>query len=222
MRKTHLALWLAATAVTLASCTKTERTYYPDGRLQSVIQYKFGKENGKSYYMYRNPNTLEIEIEMRHGKRNGEFHRYFQNGNLDTYCVYVNDSIEGVEVMFTPNGEKKQESTYTHGKRNGPHKEYHVNGQVKVEGSFKDDLPDGDWTYYDDRGVIVGEGHFKNGAGAVTSYDAMGRVARVTNYVGSHKEGKETFYTPAGEVYKETLFKQDRIVSQQADSTLMP
>ena len=209
-------------AIALSSCTKTEKTYYPDGNLQSIIHYKFGKETGKSVYLYQRPNTVEIEVEMKNGKRNGTFFRYFENGNLDTYCTYVNDSIEGVETMYTPNGEKSQETTYTRGRKNGPHKEYHLNGQIKVEGSFKDDLFDGVWTYYDDRGIVVGEGNFKSGSGTLTAYDATGKISQTTQYEKNHKNGREAYYTPAGNIYKEITYKQDRIVSQRVDSTLIP
>ena len=115
-----------------ASCTKTEKTYYPDGHVQSSIQYRFGKENGKTIYYYDNPNTVEIEVEMKNGKRHGEFNRYYQNGYLDTHCQYVNDSIEGVETNYTANGEKAQEFTYVRGVKNGPHKAYHLSGELKI------------------------------------------------------------------------------------------
>jgi len=222
MKKISIVVLVALAVITLSSCTKTEKNYYPDGRLQSIIHYKFGKEHGKSVYMFQRPNTVEIEIEMKKGKRHGDFYRYFENGNLDTYCVYVNDSIEGVETMYTPNGEKRLENTYVHGRKNGPHREYHVNGQIKAEGSFKNDLFDGLWTYYDDRGIIVGEGEFVNGTGTLTAYDAKGQVSAVTHYVQNKKDGKESMYTPSGKIYKETIYKADRIVSQQVDSTLIP
>jgi len=222
MKKTYAAFLFLVAVVTLCSCTKTEKNYYPDGRLQSIIHYKFGKETGKSVYMFHSPNTIEIEVDMKKGKRNGDFYRYYENGNLDTYCVYVNDSIEGMEVMYSPNGEKTQETYYVHGKKNGPHKQFHYNGQIKAEGMFKDDMFDGDWTYYDERGVIVGEGHFKNGTGDLLAYDAIGRTSRITHYVHNLKDGKEIYYNPAGKVYKEITFKQDRIVSQHIDSTLIP
>lgn len=222
MKNIRILILLATATILFSACTKTEKTYYPDGSLQSIIHYKFGKEDGKSVYMFQRPNTVEIEVEMKKGKRNGDFYRYFENGSLDTYCVYVNDSIEGVETMYTPNGEKSIENTYVHGRKNGPHKEYHLNGQLKAEGQFKNDLFDGEWTYYDERGVIVGEGEFKEGTGVLTSYDAKGHKALVTNYVHNMKDGKETFYTPSGQIYKETIYKENRIVSQQVDSTLIP
>lgn len=203
------------------SCTKTEKTYYPDGNLQSIINYKAGKEHGKSVYMYDRPNTVEIEVEMRKGKRNGEFRRYFQNGFLDTYCVYENDSIEGVEIMYLANGTKTQETTYLHGKRHGPHTAYHINGAVKTEGNFKNDMIDGKWIYYDERGVLVGEGEFRDGAGTVTFYTPNGKLKQTTNYVNNLREGDEIYYNSDEKPYKIVTFSKERIVSQKVDSTLI-
>lgn len=221
MRK--LVLWATTVVVlfTMASCSRTEKNYYPDGHVQSVIHYRFGKECGKTVYYFDNPNTVEIEVEMKRGKRNGEFNRYYENGYLDTHCTYVDDSIEGVETMYTANGVKSQEFTYVHGRKNGPHKAYHLTGELKIEGGFKNDLFDGEWKYYDERGVLVGEGLLKDGAGEVTFYNERGIPARTTHYQNNKKEGKELYYTLTGEVYKEIVFKQDRIVSEKVDSTLL-
>ena len=212
---------VAMVALCAVSCTHTETTYFPDGRTQSIIQYKGKKEHGKTTYFYRSPNTVEIEVEMKNGKRNGEFRRYYKNGLLDTYCVYEKDSIEGLEVMYAANGCKSQEFTYVHGKKNGPHKAYHLDGNIKIDGGFKNDLFDGPWTYYDERGVVVGEGTFQEGEGEVTFYDPNGHKQRTTHYKNDQKDGAELYFTPAGEVYREIIFKADRIVSDKTDSTLL-
>jgi len=198
----------------MVSCTRTEKTYYPDGSVQSVITYKGGKENGKTVYLYNHPNTVEIEVEMKNGKRNGQFFRYYENGYLDTKCTYVNDSIEGLQVMYTANGEKSQEYTYVRGIKNGPHKAYHLNGEVKIEGGFKEDMFDGPWYYYDERGVLVGEGTFKKGTGSVTFYGPTGHVIRTTHYVNNKKDGSEVEYDENGNELSVTVFKADRIVSK--------
>ena len=206
----------------VSACTHTETTYYPDGKTQSIIQYRGKKEHGKTVYFFRNPNnSVEIEVEMKNGKRNGEFRRYFENGLLDTYCVYENDSIEGLEVMYMANGCKSQEFTYLHGKKDGPHRAYHIDGSLKIEGGFKNDLFDGPWTYYDERGVVVGEGSFHNGDGEVTFYDKNGHKARTTHYKNNQKEGPEQYFTSSGDVYREIIFKADRILSDKTDSTLL-
>ena len=215
-------IWIVAiVALLCAGCTHTETTYYPDGRTQSIIQYKGKKEHGKTVYFYHSPNSVEMEVEMKNGKRNGEFRRYFKNRLLDTYCVYENDSIEGVEVMFLANGCKSQETTYLHGRKNGPHKAYHLDGSVKLEGGFKNDLFDGTWNYYDERGVLVGEGEFHDGDGELTFYDKNGLPARTTRYKQNKKDGAEDYFTPSGQIYRQIIFKQDRIQSDQTDSTLL-
>lgn len=203
------------------SCTHTETTYYPDGRTESVIQYKGKKEHGKTIYYYQSPNIVEMEVEMKNGKRNGEFRRYFMNGMLDTYCVFENDSIEGVEVTYQPSGCKSQETTYLHGRKEGPYKEYHYDGNLRVEGTFKNDLIEGSWNYYDERGVLVGEGEFHEGNGEITFYDKNGRPERTVPYKKNKKDGKEVHYTPSGQIYREITFKEDRIISDNIDSTLL-
>lgn len=212
---------LTVIALTVVSCKHTETTYYPDGSVQSIIQYRGKKEHGKTVYFFQNPNIVEIEVEMKNGKRNGEFRRYFKNGFLDTYCVYVNDSIEGVQVSYLPNGCKNQEYTFVHGRKNGPHKVYHVDGNIMTEGAFKDDMFDGDWTYYDERGVVVGEGTFQRGTGEITFYDKNGHPERTLRYKENKKDGAEVYYTPSGAIYREIIFKADRIISDKTDSTLL-
>ncbi len=222
MRKeTYLIVVMGALLLLAAACSHVETTYYPNGATQSIIHYKGKKEHGRTTYFFSSPNTVEIEVDMKNGKRNGEFRRYFKNGLLDTYCVYVNDSIEGLEVMYLPNGCKSQEFTYLHGRKDGPHKAYHIDGSIKVEGGFKNDLFDGPWTYYDERGVVVGEGKFQNGDGEVTFYDKNGHPARTTHYKNNKKEGAEVYYTPTGEIFREITFKEDRIIDQKTDSSLI-
>ncbi len=221
MNKTYYIIMMALAVLTVTSCNHTEKTFYPDGTLESVIQYKGKKEDGKTVYMYQHPNTVEMEVEMKNGKRNGEFRRYYKNGLLDTYCVYVDDAIEGVEVFYLANGCKSEEYTYVHGIKEGPHKAYHLDGSIKIEGGFKNDLFDGPWTYYDERGVVVGEGEFHNGDGEVTFYDRNGHPERTTRYKNNKKDGSEDYFTPSGDIYRQILFKEDRILSDKTDSTLL-
>ncbi|MBR4788076.1 MAG: toxin-antitoxin system YwqK family antitoxin [Bacteroidales bacterium] len=221
MRKITSVAAMFVLALLLLSCTKTERTYYPDGHVQSIIQYRFGKEHGKTQYYYDNPNTLEIEVQMHRGKRNGEFFRYFENGALDAHAFYVNDSLDGVQTLYTANGEKTQETTYSHGHREGPFRAYHLNGDLNIEGNFKNDLYDGKWSYYDERGVLVGEGDFHEGSGEQVSYDARGLKSLLTRYVRNEKDGKEEYYDQNGRVIREITYKQGRIVSQWEDSTMV-
>lgn len=221
MKKLNIVIFLILATCILTSCTRTEKTYYPSGALQSIIHYRGNKETGTTTYFFESPNSVEMEVEMKHGKRNGEFNRYFENGNLDTHCIYKNDLQDGVQTTYTANGEKSEEFTFVKGKKDGPYRAYHLSGDIKIQGNFKDDLFDGDWHYFDERGIPVGDGHFSKGIGSVTFYDADGRIARTTHYVNNKKDGKDVFYTPSGSIYKTVILKQDRIVSEQVDSSML-
>ncbi len=220
MSKVKLSLILLS-LLFFISCTKVEKNYYPNGAIQSIIHYKGNKEHGKSVYFYNHPNTVEIEVEMRNGKRNGQFRRYFINGYLDTQCTYKDDLIEGCEIMYLANGTKTQITNYKDGKKNGPHTAFHIDGSVKIEGGFVNDMFDGDWKFYDERGVLVGEGKFENGTGSVSSYYPTGELERITHFANNQKDGKETFYTTSGQIYKEIEFKADRIINEKIDSTFV-
>ena len=67
----------------------------------------------------------------------------------------------------------------------------------------------------------VGEGEFHSGSGEVTFYDQNGHPMRTTHYENNLKNGPETYFTPSGEVFRTIVFKDDRIVSQETDSTLL-
>ncbi|UPT69151.1 MAG: hypothetical protein M0D57_11275 [Sphingobacteriales bacterium JAD_PAG50586_3] len=62
--------------------------------------------------------------------------------------------------------------TDANGKKQGPWKKYDAEGKLKYEGQFKDDKPDGKFTYY------YGDGKTK----MVSVYSANGTVARVKTY----------------------------------------
>jgi len=83
---------------------------------------------------------------------------------------------------------------------------------VKESGTFVNDLFDGEWEHYDERGLLIGEGSFAQGAGKRTMYDHLGRLQCETHFVNNKKEGMETYYLPSGEIEKTILFKEDRIV----------
>ena len=62
---------------------------------------------------------------------------------------------------------------------------------------------------------------FKDGTGEVTFYDKNGLKSRTTHYKNNKKDGPETYFTPSGEISREIIFKEDRIISDKTDSTLL-
>jgi antitoxin component YwqK of YwqJK toxin-antitoxin module len=212
MKKNRLILALFCTLFLLTSCIKTKYEFYPSGKLKSETHYRFGKETGTTTYYHSWYPTKIMEIQMKRGKRNGIFiKRYFDN-NVEVVAYYKNDLLEGRETHYFKNGKPSMEVFYTKGIKNGDITTWYSSDVVRETGAFVNDLFDGEWEYFDERGLIIGEGTFSEGTGLRTSYDEMGNLQYETNYVNNLKDGLETHFLPSGDVEKTLLFKEDRII----------
>jgi antitoxin component YwqK of YwqJK toxin-antitoxin module len=120
--------------------------------------------------------------------------------------------LEGKETYYFKNGNRSMETYYKKGLKNGTVTTWHSNGVVKESGAFIDDLFDGNWEEYDERGLLIGEGTFDKGTGKRIMYDEMGRLKCETNMVNNKKEGLEIHFLPSSEIEKTILFNEDRIV----------
>lgn len=200
------------------SCTKVEKSYYPNGRLESKIGYRSGKEHGKTIYYNDYTQLPVLVVEMRKGKKEGKLYRYFPYGQLKSEENYVNDLLDGAETIYDAKGYPLSETHFVKGVKNGSYTTWHDRNMIKEKGSFKDDKFDGEWEYYDERGFMVGEGSFENGTGFITAYDQLGNLQRRTHYVDNMKEGDDVFYQPNGEVEKVVTYNQDRIVEINNES----
>lgn len=219
MKTVKFFLSLLCCVALLTSCTRTKNEYFEDGSLQSSIQYRFGKETGVSkYYFINAPHPLKIMMEMKDGKRNGDFVKYFINGKVETRCTYKDDLEEGLEENFSIYGYKVSDIHFLHGKKHGPIVYYHANGEIKEQGSFAEDMFDGHWTYYDERGVMVGEGDFDKGTGVQKGFNANGNITRIIHYVDNVKNGEDIELSNDGDTLKVTVFENDRIVSVNGES----
>ena len=85
---------------------------------------------------------------------NGLFQVYWSNGNI-RYEWYYKDGkrADGISKGWHPNGQLKQIITWNHGKKDGQFIEWkEENGQKEREGTFKNGIENGLWTYYNDDG----------------------------------------------------------------------
>ena len=153
-----------------------------------------------------------MEIEMKRGKKHGKFIERYFNGNMKTVSYYQDDLLEGVENKYYMTGNISLQAHYKKGVKNGPITTWYSNGVIRESGYLVNEMYDGEWENYDERGMLVGEGIFVNGTGKRFSYDEIGRLRSETNFVNNKKEGLETHYLPSGEIEKTILFKEDRII----------
>lgn len=219
MKKLHVFVLMLLTVACLSSCTRTKDEFFDDGALKSSIQYRFGKENGTSkYFFIAAPHPLKISVEMKNGKKDGAFVKYFITGRVDTRCTYKDDMLEGLEEVYDIHEYKVSETNYLHGKKHGLYTLYHPNGEIMEQGQFYEDLFDGKWSYFDERGVVVGEGEYDKGTGIQKGYNDNGNLIRLIHYENNKKNGLDISFSDAGDTLKVVDFKDDRIVSVNGEA----
>jgi uncharacterized protein len=147
----------------------TQKTYVAD-RAKKIIYYdKKGKEIGNyllgkttqeitEYY----PNGRRSAIgEYENGERSGDWKFYSENGGWTTVKArYRRDELSGSYTEFFPNGKEELEVDYYRGREDGYKKTYYANGLLSTEGWMVEDEREGDWYYYNERGVIVAHLYF--------------------------------------------------------------
>lgn len=69
----------------------------------------------------------------------------------------------GVCFSSFPNGNPKQEKSYTDGKVNGVVREWHINGTLKEEKHFKMNLQHGSFVLWDESGRVVYHADYEKG-----------------------------------------------------------
>jgi len=83
---------------------------------------------------------------------------------------------------------------------------------MMAKGAFKNDLEEGKWQIFDERGLLMGEATFTGGSGIQMAYDKNGVLERKTTFQKGLKNGEEIYYAPSGEVVKSILYKDDLIM----------
>jgi len=68
--------------------------YYPNGNIESEIEYYNGKMDGKDIE-YNEDGSIEEESVYKNGKRNGKFELFYDNGNLKSSVNLINNKREG-------------------------------------------------------------------------------------------------------------------------------
>jgi TonB family protein len=93
--KLYFLSFLIFLSVKIFAQKDTVKTYYPDGKLQSLICMENNLRQGTSIY-------------------------YWENGNIKESRNYLNDKVFGTVLTYYKNGNRKEIYYLENGKRNGP------------------------------------------------------------------------------------------------------
>jgi uncharacterized protein len=195
------------------SCKDIRKEYYPNGELKQQLSYKKDVLDGPSVWYFQDGKKM-MECTYVAGNIEGKMTRWFYNGNYESEGYYSNNRQNGKSLQYFENGQIQLEQNYKNDTLNGTFTEYFPGKQIKTKGGYYMGLWDGKWEYYDDKGLLVGEGNFVKGTGILKGYYWNGRLKREVHYLNNQKDGTETWYKEDGLVEKELIFKQDKLVKE--------
>jgi antitoxin component YwqK of YwqJK toxin-antitoxin module len=118
--------------------TGWEVSFYANGQVKELCQYKNGKPDGL-FRKWRVDGEKQIEGNYKDGKRDGLYTEWFRDG-------------------------LKREENYKDGKRDGLYTEWWFrDGQKNQEGNYKDGKKDGLWFFYNEDGTVDFRENYKDG-----------------------------------------------------------
>lgn len=200
------------------SCQKTEKAFYPDGRLKSLIpKDRQGRINGEAKWWYEN-GSLQIEADYKNNELDGRFTRYFENGMKQSEAGYTRGMQNGLAVEWNINGKVAVEKTYRNDTLDGICRQYDEQGRKIVEGSYKDGFFEGRWLYFNNLGILTGEGNFTRGSGTKQSWNEEGKLIGKAAYRENLRHGQETWYDDEGKIARIRTFEAGEMVSDSVIS----
>ena len=162
--------------------------------------------NGKWIRWNENGQIQSVE-QYKDGKQDGKWSNWNKNGQLWRELNYKDDKYVGSHTQWYENGQKMYEENYKDGKEEGKHIRWYENGQKSRESNYKDGKLEGKYTEWSDTGQIHSEGNYKDGEiDKWTTWDENGQISSEVNY----KEGKVTSSYENGQIVEERNLKDDK------------
>jgi len=163
--------------------------WFENGNQDYTGEYKEGSEDGVWEHFYENRQQELIEtyfVKSRVSKN------YLKDDELSVDCSY-NEILVSVQE--------------------GPHYSWYSNGKPKDEGSYTDNIQDGEWIFYYETGNKMYQQTFVKGRinGKVTSWYAIGTLESEKNYKNFKPNGKWVCYEKQAGKVKQVIYFKDGV-----------
>jgi antitoxin component YwqK of YwqJK toxin-antitoxin module len=139
------------------------------------------------------------------GKKNGEWTSYYKNGQLERIEIYSNDTLNGKQIIYRPDGKIKISRHYLNGIEFDTTKFYHSNGQVNFV-EFRDSLgrKQGVLRVYYSNGQPSQIAYFKDGKfdSISSTYFENGKIKEIENYKFGEKTGTWIKFSENGDTIR--------------------
>ena len=151
-------------------------------------------------------NILKYTRDTEDFAREGEFTLSTPEGQLLEKATYVNDTLDGLRILFFENGDTATVEQYKMGKFEGPYSVFYENGQLELEGNYINNAMSGKWTRYYQSGKLMEEVNFENNEenGPFVEYYENGNLKAEGSYLdGDNEHGALKLYNENGELVRE-------------------
>jgi antitoxin component YwqK of YwqJK toxin-antitoxin module len=213
MKLTPLVYLLFIPGLLVIACTRVQTEKWPNGNKKSEITMHGGQRNGPAKYWYEDGN-IQMECIYKNDRLNGNLIRYFAfpNGSREEQHTYINDTLDGIDLLWDRSGNPLIHSQFSKGKLHGTYREFYENKLIKAEGNYMNGNIDGLWLYYDDTGLVVGKGNFTMGNGEQRSfYTGTQQIKMITPYRNNLRDGTEIEYSPEGKVQRKKIYSAGKV-----------
>ena len=115
----------------------TSETYYQDGALKSVANYKNDLLDGERTIYAKDGHVIEVKS-FKEGKADGITRGFYENGIIEAEIEYADGKKNGTYQRFYPTGNPRIRLTYVDDVLNGMAQWYNTEGKTAALASFKD------------------------------------------------------------------------------------
>ena len=147
----------------------------------------------------------EPQGQLINGHKNGEWKTFFKNGQLARAENYINDTLHGKQISFTPEGHFNSRAKYNMGVKVDSFFLYHSNGRINSE-EFKDSLGrmHGLFKIYDSNGQTIQIGQSIHGEfdGEFRTFFNTGQLKTIKYYKLGEPTGQWIEFSDKGDTIK--------------------
>lgn len=187
------------------------KKYYPNGKVEHVLNYLNGKLDGIATFYYKNGKKKE-EGTWKKNRWVGEYKYFYKTGGLRNEWKYNETGKRtGIQRYYYENGQVKLEGAWENGKESGPIVEFYDDGSVKSERFFMNGKIDQGKTAQYKRSEKTSSGVVSVGGDSGSTTSDSGRVVVKQKPVEDAKpfdgNGFNEFYNKEGLLIRKGVFR---------------
>lgn len=162
--------------------------------------------------------TEKYSVKRFERSKEGLYQKSDAQGRLVEEANYLNDTLNGLRVLYYENGDTMSVEHYANGMFEGAFRSYHENGRLELEGRYENNAMTGVWKRYYPDGQLMEEVTFRDNSenGPFTEYHPNGQLKAVGEYLdGDNEHGELKIYDENGTLLRTMMCNYGRCKTVQ-------